>query len=430
MRSIVWLSFLLIGCASKTTELKQTDNNPVNVIPNNIPSQEHNKDLLDTSEYSGISYTSLVPHCGDVDQPKCQLGQGCRAHSDCASEACAYSGKCVAEKSCISHFGGDTCGTGEVGDPNAKHESCCLTDTLPNGVKMDRYLMTAGRARTIVDSVKGNFKDWYTNNRNSLRPETTAQIDPFVNTLPGDMRFGDYSVVAQVNGGNIYIKDLPSTEQGCYEAPGAAGTHTYWLSPSDNAIYGDTNGFSQDVLDAKPLNCAPYIFFAALCAVDGGRLQTFEEAQLAYGTAIYPWGDTPAVGGFGPTGLVQGPANIGPWGPLDPVCANCDTTLMNWLNNYQFPVSDPKISFDYSYFISAPGRFPKDKGPYGHYDVGGNLIAWTASIVENYADAQGRSPYIRLTGNGSWEGHQADYWKWGMPPLTKYSKFSGRCVKY
>lgn len=371
-----------------------------------------------------------VPHCGDDGMPKCQLDEACRQGSDCDSGTCDSQKVCIKYKSCANYYGGHTCGTGEVGDPKAQHESCCETAPLPSGVKMDKYLMTSGRARAMVEAVNGDFKSWYLAHGGELPGETRAQIDPYADTIPNDMRNGPYSVVAMVNGGNIYIPDLPSNEQGCYEAPGAIGTHTYWLTPEDNALYGDHNGFGQKMLDTLPLNCAPYIFHAILCAYDGGRLQTFEEAQMAWGNATYSWGDLPAPGGFGDNGLV-GPANIAPWGPTDPACPSCDSTMMNWLNNYQFPGPLAGAEYDYSYFISAPGRFPKDTGPFGHHDLSGDLIEWTSSVVEGgYVDTKGRGPYIRFNGAGSFEGHQSNYWKWAMLPLVKYGKFGGRCVKY
>jgi hypothetical protein len=63
--------------------------------------------------------------CGGTNARKCNTGETCIAHADCASDGCGYDNKCVSARSCTNHFGGDTCGSGEVGNVNASHESCC-----------------------------------------------------------------------------------------------------------------------------------------------------------------------------------------------------------------------------------------------------------------------------------------------------------------
>ncbi len=438
MRSRFLLPLILLSCAappasSSPEDIPIVDFGTVNFppAPSSSLSPDVNHPFSLQREFplfsSGMLETGLKA-CGKNEIRRCALAESCTEHSDCLSQACDYSGKCIADKSCTAFNGGATCGVGEADDPNKKWESCCTVDRLPSGVLMDRYLLTAGRARTIIEREKGNLKDWYLSHRDQLNSKQQAQIDPYVDTLPTDMRLGEYSIVALVNGGNIYEPDVPSKVQGCFEAPGEAGTHTYWLSPEDNALFGDTNGYDQEVLDPKPLNCAPYILFAALCVYDGGRLPTFDEAKEAWGTDTYPWGNAPVPGGFSETGYVSGPATLGPWGPTDPACPGCDTSIMNWTNVYQVPDRDPKIDFDYSRFISAPGRFPKDKGKFGTFDLGGDLIEWTSSLVDGYVDAKGR-PQIRLNGSGTWEGHPSDYWLWAMPPRTKYAKFGGRCIR-
>ena len=106
-------------------------------------------------------------------------GQDCLADTDCIG-ACKTIGaakKCIDAPSCKPHFGGDTCGTNEVGigveshlGPAsaimAGHESCCkslevkgYTDPImPAGktkVYLDKYEITAGRMRAFLEAIGG-----------------------------------------------------------------------------------------------------------------------------------------------------------------------------------------------------------------------------------------------------------------------------------
>lgn len=120
--------------------------------------------------------------CGGLGAPKCAEGKSCATDSDCTA-ACSYAKKCIAEPSCKPHLGGDTCGTGEVGDPGAKHESCCrslkvpgYTDAAHPGktVYVDKYEITAGRVRAWMDQLasesgrSANVKAWIAKHRPQL----------------------------------------------------------------------------------------------------------------------------------------------------------------------------------------------------------------------------------------------------------------------
>jgi hypothetical protein len=96
--------------------------------------------------------------CGGPNAPKCAEGKSCLVDTDCDA-ACNYAKKCVAMPSCRPHLGGDTCGTGEVGESGAQHESCCRTLKVPGysdaahpgkAVYLDKYEITAGRIRAFV----------------------------------------------------------------------------------------------------------------------------------------------------------------------------------------------------------------------------------------------------------------------------------------
>ena len=125
---------------------------------------------------------------------------------------------------------------------------------------------------------------------------------------------------------------------------------------------------------------------AAFCAWDGGRLQTWEENSAAFGASGSTCGATsPTVGGFGgddfhSIGPAQYIANqaIGPCTEVPDT--SCVHDWMNWSSDYQNPEGgNAAKQWDYAYFISAPGRFPHDKGAGGHMDIGGLMMELTAS---------------------------------------------------
>jgi len=366
---------------------------------------------------------------GDIDcggsttgAPRCEAGKSCNNNADCASDGCDYQKKCAVNRSCTAHMGGDTCGTGEVGAPGAVHESCCLSLPLANGVKLDKYKATAGRVRAMVERTNGDVKAWYMANRATLSAGAIAQIDPFVDKLPSGLT-GDLGINEQL-GSFIYVADSPSKQQGCFVA--GNGTHTYWLPDAVNMFYGDSpQGFPQEVLDTKPINCITMPLAAAFCAWDGGRLQTFAENKEMYGPQQFPWGTSPVAGGYGKINDVF--VKVGP-ADKPVACPSCDVTAANWSNNYEFPAANPAKLFDYSFYISAPGRFPVDKGPRGHMDAGGDMLEHT-STNGMVADMQGRTPTFKWGVQGSWEGHTMGYGGFSFVPMTKYGKTGLRCAR-
>lgn len=368
-----------------------------------------------------------VPQCGDANMPKCELGEKCRTHEDCGSGACDDRHLCIADKSCVKIFGGRSCGVGEVGSLESHHESCCATAALPNGIKLDKYKITAGRMRAMVEATDGNIRGWYTSHRNELAPVVQAQLDPFVNYLPASNTLGEQYSVPEQLGSYIYVPDKPSKLQGCFVS--GTGTHTYWLSQEENAFYGDiAQGFSREVLDTKPIQCVTMPMVMALCAFDGKKLQTYDESITAYGTGRFAWGNTPEPGGWGSIGgawSVIGAADEG-FGVKAGACPTCDTTLTNWSYTYEYPERNPAVPSDYSYWLSAPGRFPADKGPYGHLDETGDVIEWTATDAQ-YTDDKGRTPTFKLNFSGSFEGHDAHHKGYAFTPMMKYGKIGARC---
>ena len=71
--------------------------------------------------------------CGgkSTGAPGCAVGKLCNVHADCGSNGCKADHTCVDAPSCLAHFGGDTCGHGEVGSGEEQHESCCTTVAFP-----------------------------------------------------------------------------------------------------------------------------------------------------------------------------------------------------------------------------------------------------------------------------------------------------------
>ena len=205
---------------------------------------------------------------------------------------------------------------------------------------------------------------------------------------PGGARNGDGSDGNPAGakfqlGGTIFYTDRPSPEQGCYTGNSGEqdnGAHTYWTGADE----GEDRALDQATLDKLTLNCVPEPMAAAFCVWDGGRLQTYEENSAAFGAGPYPWGATPTVGGFGGDDFHSlGPAQFGATiGPCTATEYACRHDMMNWSSDYQFPEGgNAAKQWDYAYFISAPGRFPKDVGPGGHMDIGGLMMELTASGI-------------------------------------------------
>ena len=375
--------------------------------------------------------------CGGASTgaPRCAAGKGCVAHSDCASDGCDVQKKCAVSRSCTQTNGGLTCGSGEVGAANAKHESCCIALPIPgSATRLDKYKTTAGRMRAFIERVNGNVLGWYEATKGTLSQTARDQIEPFKTNLPSDLKSYPLGANYQLGGLSI-LPDRPSTSQGCYVGNAgdqANGAHTYWT----DTLMGEDRPFDQAFLDRLPLNCVPYPLAAAFCAWDGGRLQTWEENSAAFGPGNYPWGNAPVAGGFSEVNGMWtqvGPAHVVEGQGIAP-CPGCDITRMNWASNYQNPPGGvPAKEWDYAYFISAPGRFPADVGAGGHMDLGGIMMELTASPGVTYPGEPGTDPkygaMVRWSRAGSWEVHQVNYTRWQFAVMTKYGKTGMRCAR-
>ena len=152
-----------------------------------------------------------------------------------------------------------------------------------------------------------------------------------------------------------------------------------------------------------------------------------------YGGATYPWGNTPAAGGYS---TVNGAwTKVGPaTGAANP-CPTCADDRANWRNNYQFPVGgNAAKSWDFAFWMSPPGRFPLGANAAGHQDLAGLQMEITATTTTNdtTVDLNGQTVNqvrVKWSKNGSWEGHNVGYASFEFAIMTKYGKTGGRCAR-
>lgn len=321
--------------------------------------------------------------CGGAgaDTPRCVSGKACAAHGDCASDSCAYDGKCAVAKSCAGHFGGDTCGVGEVGEPGAQHESCCATAPISDAAgaaMLDKYVVTAGRMRQFIERTNGNLRGFV----EGLHGNPHWQQD-WNEMLPSSVAEANFLLGPQGHGGR----------SGC--DLGQSLGRTYWMTEAENEALGEpgTHAFTKDVLDQKALNCVEFFMLQALCIWDGGRLATHVEIKTAWQGGEhrdYPWGND--------------------WSPSKVV----------WKFNRAFPEVYDQGNF---VFVAAPGRVPDGNGKFGHSDLAGLVFEITSNV-------SGKN--VTWAGNGSWEGHAVikDGNPYGLVPATQaYWATGGRCAR-
>jgi len=169
--------------------------------------------------------------CGGPDAgPRCAAGKACEAHSDCASDGCAYDKKCATAPSCTKLEGGYTCGPTETA---ARQEDCCASAPV-GGYVVDKFQVTAGRMRVFLERLNGNVRGW-------AQGLPAARWDQtYTSQLPQSWD------EANVHLGPYY--DKRSCTAGYHTG------HTFRTPPQD----GDMQAFPQEVLDAKALNGVPW----------------------------------------------------------------------------------------------------------------------------------------------------------------------------
>jgi formylglycine-generating enzyme required for sulfatase activity len=352
--------------------------------------------------------------------PRCATAKRCLAHTDCVSDGCNAVGKCASQRSCAAAYGGDTCGAGE---------DCCTTVMGAANLKIEKYVITAGRFRQFVERTNGDLRGWLQTQRQANNAAVSAvRFPPAADTyLPirkgsgAEDLFGKgptdplrYETVAFQLGPYVYGAGAAGANEGCFitDRKDEIGARTYWLPPDVLANLGVTQKYTAEVLDQKSLNCVTYYMLNAFCAWDGGgRLPTYVELDTEWGPTKYPWG-TEEPGGF----RRAYDTDVNGVQPADPPG---NTKLANYFYNYWNPMT--RIGNDYSAYIAKPGSFRAGNSQHGVADLAGHLFNMTSS---------GTLPSARWHRQGSWQGHVIPFGAGvAVPATNKYWAMGGRCVR-
>lgn len=324
--------------------------------------------------------------CGGTKAPKCATDKACAADGDCTGGVCSYAKKCLADtaKSCAQHFGGDTCGAGETGTPEAKHESCCTTVQASNGLTYGKYQITAGRMRAFATKFNGNLRSFVETNPPNWD-------DSFNDQMPSSMDEVDGSLG-------------PNTKRGCSTAN--KGARTWW---QEDISATERNYFPKDTLDEKSLNCVPWYLALALCVYDGGRLPTASEVQA----------------GITNSGQTQWPWEFQDRTPYNEPSTAGDPRVVHHYS-YATPTTGDAtkggdgLYNDRSFYIAPPGRRPTGANMAGVMDAVGNNMVWVADAYNRF--------YYSL----SWEDHDlqngAKPWADNASERDGYYAIGARCV--
>ncbi len=320
---------LLTGCSANISNRNTIDETPTEVIDSDgglIPAPSNDSGVANDSavEVPPLSNGETDNGCGGPTSPKCGEGRACLLDRDCVG-SCSYGRVCVSAPSCKIHFGGDTCGSGEIGQAGLVHETCCKTievkgfsdtDHAGKTVYLDKYEITAGRVRAFIADVvrqkgKPDVKAWIASNPPTVWNDgwsTYLPSDEEGNsiTIPrlllGDPRHdgqtpeqagpgvilppaADQTVSLGLNhqfGGQVYA-DVHGNNCGTFV--GAYGFPTYWYPPAVMIKNGEVpRALTQDLLDVKSMNCITNSMLAAFCAWDGGQLATDEVLDFVTGS--------------------------------------------------------------------------------------------------------------------------------------------------
>jgi formylglycine-generating enzyme required for sulfatase activity len=327
--------------------------------PSNVTGAQATETAAGTGSSSDVG---PEPDCGATKATKCEAGKRCASDADCASDACSYAKRCVSSPSCAGRHGGDTCGAGETGAPDAKHESCCTTIAIPDGPDgpfvVDKYLVTAGRMRAFLEKTKGDVRGFID------RTRPAGWDDSWSEGLPRNLD-------------EAHAELGPSGKKGCDVLN--QGGRTYDQPP----VYGnpgEKSDFDREVLDEKALNCVHWNLGAAFCAFEGKRLVKASEVVHVF---------------------TNGGADDYPWGGSDPTSG-----VIN--HRYAYATPNPPASLrlvgtgedayplDHAFYVSPPGRFPAGASKAGVADAAGNLLPWVADGPREFVWTH------------SWESHKAN----------------------
>lgn len=378
--------------------------------------------------------------------PRCAAEQQCRAHADCASDGCNMAtGRCAAARSCAQLHGGQTCGKGELGDPNHVHESCCETvgfarpGAQGGAFKLDKYAITAGRFRQFLERTGGNVEAAL--RANGTYDEWSSRWGAWAAHLPQNMNEAEQLVDGlhhdwewehpshRLPPSNPNYRDYAISAMGCWVGPGSGGGgHSYYLA-SDGA---DT--FGKDVLDEKILNCVHPFMVDAFCMWDGGEM--WDETMVKYawngGTGNqrkYPWGNTPV------------PLTHEDETPADPFHVSAEYLVHGW--NYPNPQWEQAYVPDYRdgggpYALPPPGRRPRGNARPLRvaFEPANPLVGVSDMVGAVYQPVWSKARHqMGWNDSGTFEIHDSDTYggssfdaAW-LVPDRRYYAIGGRCAR-
>lgn len=350
--------------------------------------------------------------CGGPRAPACATGKTCVEDDDCAVGACSYQGKCIDEPSCKPHLGGDTCGLGEVGEEDAKHESCCrtlpvkgFTDKAHPGKKvyLDKYEITNGRVRAFLTAMMQKHNGMPDVQAFVASKKPSYWDDAWTRYLPADIDKQEILVDRRLLGDprgtwpgapSVPDKDQPRKTgvdfqfnnnlfvymhgNNCTtQSPNSWGWPSWYYPPDVLAKMGpdyparpsatDFAGkpiAAKDFLEVKSANCITNAMLAAFCEWDGGQLATSE--VLDFVTDSPPsLGNKAGCGSQVPEDPPKSDATVkgGRCAELAKINATYDAgaslpepgSPLN-RNNYVYPYYADDVTYDKAWQISAPGR--------------------------------------------------------------------------
>jgi formylglycine-generating enzyme len=255
-------------------------------------------------------------------------------------------------------------------------DNCCRSASVPagsagtinvaSGFDLGVYEVTSGRFAAFVDSVGGNVRGAAQNGQlpgfkaewASKVPASRAAVD---NELGPACKF-------RSNVANYGARTWPSSQ--------VEQTVASFITDDNERAADIRNDAKAPRLHGKPINCVSYHMAAAFCAWDGGRLPT--NAEWTY------------------TALGGGQLRTYPWG-AGRTADKLVTDFNHDANSFTYPTDFPWYDNGFNaYHVAPPGRKPAGASRWGHQDMGGNVLEWTADIL---------GPNAGLVRGGSWEGH-------------------------
>jgi formylglycine-generating enzyme required for sulfatase activity len=170
------------------------------------------------------------------------------------------------------------------------------------------------------------------------------------------------------------------------------------------------NANAPDARAQNPINCVNWDQAQKYCMVQGGRLPTEAEWELAargQDGRLYPWGDDVP----------------------SPMRANgCGSECIAWAKEQALPKLHAMYETSDGFATTAPvGSFPQGKSQYGVEDLVGNVGEWTADFYDAYTkdvattktDPKGPADGSdRVVRGGAWNAEYAD---WARPTFRYFA---------